>query len=297
MSLEPLKSTRTESVVLALDDTKQRITKKILSNAGMICSCFLFFVAAVVLTTDIKSIESITQIANLGVSFVVILFLTYSMYFSCSDSGIKSGKLSLIYAETCKRCDDMKNHIITNDLYKTLVKFCNDYIKRELKTARSELLSPVGISYEEYEKNCKGRDIEDLKATYSHAQLKAIKRANKLKAIRLTADMICKRSRRGTRRNPLGMNPGTKKTINDVLSFIKITLTSLLTGVVVLDAVVDFSWATIVGVLLKLMPVVVNAFNGYKSGYEYIVIDNVDYMNDQIDLMEQAVRYKEKSED
>ena len=65
----------------------------------------------------------------------------------------------------------------------------------------------------------------------------------------------------------------------------------------ILDAVVDFSWATIVGVVLKLMPVVVNAFKGYKSGYENIVIDNVDYMNEQIDLMEQAIRYKAKSED
>lgn len=295
MPLEPLKNTRTESAILALDETKQRITKKILSNAGMICSCFLFFVAAVVLTTDIKGIESVTQIAELGLSFMVILFLTYSMYFSCSDSGIKNGKLSAAYIDACRRCDDLKNHIITEDLYKQLVSFCKDYVLKELKNACSEVLTPVGISYEEYEDKCKGKDEKELSA-YSEVQLKAIKRANKLKPIKLNADMICKRSRRGARRNPLGITPNTRKAINDTISFVKITLTSLLTGVVVLDAVVDFSWATVVGVLLKLMPVVVNAFNGYKSGYENIVIDSVDYMNDQIDLMEQAIRYKKSEE-
>ena len=297
MPLEPLKNTRTESAILALDETKQRITKKILSNAGMICSCFLFFVAAVVLTTDIKGIQSVAQIAELGLSFVVILFLTYSMYFSCSDSGVKSGKASTMYIEICKRCDELKNRIITRNLYKTLVDFCKDYVRRELRNACIELLSPVNISYEEYEEKCKGKDLETLEDLYSKTQLKAIKRANKLKPIKLSADMICKRSRRGVRRNPLGMNPGTKKVINDAFSFAKITLTSLLTGAVVLDAVVDFSWATIVGVLLKLMPVVVNAFNGYKSGYENIVIDSVDYMNEQIDLMEQAIIYNAKGEE
>ena len=296
MPLEPLKNTRTESAILALDETKQRITKKILSNAGMICSCFLFFVAAVVLTTDIKGIQSVTQIAELGLSFVVILFLTYSMYFSCSDSGTKGGRLTLGYLEVCKKCDELKNQIITQDLYKSLVAFCNDYIRKELKNACSELLSPIGISYEEYEAKCKGKDLKALEEVYSKVQLKAIKRANKLKPIKLTADMICKRNRRGSHRNPLGMSPSTKKAINDCLSFVKITLSSLLTGVVVLDAVVDFSWATIVGVLLKLMPVVLYAFNGYKSGYENIIIDSVNYMNDQIDLMEQAIRYKKSEE-
>lgn len=47
--------------------------------------------------------------------------------------------------------------------------------------------------------------------------------------------------------------------------------------------------------LLKLFPVVLNGFMGYKSGYENIVVDTVNYMNDQADLMRQLIHYVEEN--
>ena len=46
-------------------------------------------------------------------------------------------------------------------------------------------------------------------------------------------------------------------------------------------------------VCLKLVSVIVNGFGGYRTGYENIVIDTVNYMNGQIDLMQQAIQYIE----
>ena len=45
--------------------------------------------------------------------------------------------------------------------------------------------------------------------------------------------------------------------------------------------------------LLKLCPVILNGFTGYKFGYENIVYDTVNYMSDQIDLMHQFKQYIE----
>ena len=42
---------------------------------------------------------------------------------------------------------------------------------------------------------------------------------------------------------------------------------------------------------LKLLAVVMNGFTGYKFGYENIVFDTVNYMDDQTDLMNQAMQY------
>jgi hypothetical protein len=38
-----------------------------------------------------------------------------------------------------------------------------------------------------------------------------------------------------------------------------------------------------------------NGFSGYKFGYENIVFDTTNYMNDQTDLMEQALQYFEEN--
>lgn len=46
---------------------------------------------------------------------------------------------------------------------------------------------------------------------------------------------------------------------------------------------------------MKLFPIVLNGFTGYKSGYENIVVDTVNYMNDQSDLMRQLIHYVEEN--
>ena len=47
--------------------------------------------------------------------------------------------------------------------------------------------------------------------------------------------------------------------------------------------------------ILKLFPIVLNGFTGYQSGYNNIVVDTVNYMNDQADLMRQLIHYVEEN--
>ena len=49
-------------------------------------------------------------------------------------------------------------------------------------------------------------------------------------------------------------------------------------------------WAWVRAGKLKAV-CVMNGFTGYKFGYENIVFDTVNYMDDQTDLMEQAMQY------
>ena len=50
-------------------------------------------------------------------------------------------------------------------------------------------------------------------------------------------------------------------------------------------------------IVLKLLSVILNGFLGYKFGYENIVFDTVNYMNDQKDLMQQVIQYVENHPD
>ena len=84
---------------------------------------------------------------------------------------------------------------------------------------------------------------------------------------------------------------GKQKGIAFGVKFIKISVTTLLTSIIVLDVVINPNWATFAACCLKLMPVILNGFTGYKMGYENIVYDTVNYMSDQIDLIHQFQQF------
>ena len=84
---------------------------------------------------------------------------------------------------------------------------------------------------------------------------------------------------------------GKQKGIAFGVKFIKISVTTLLTSIIVLDVVINPNWATFAACCLKLMPVILNGFTGYKMGYENIVYDTVNYRSDQIDLIHQFQQF------
>ena len=75
--------------------------------------------------------------------------------------------------------------------------------------------------------------------------------------------------------------------------FVRTLITSVLTGVIVLDVIKTPTWATFAACLLKLMPVILNGVMGYRMGYINIAVDTVDYINDQKDLLRQLIEYAE----
>ncbi len=271
---------------------KKRLTRSILNNTGIFVGFFLIFVVIVVFTTEIK-ITSVEFWAQLGLTFFILLFCSYSMYVNCSDSGLKAGRVSDTYQDCKNEYEGLKAQIIERKYQSRLTEFCRYYIDRELKETRTNILSEVGISYEKYIEKYVGKDKKLLQAdeNLSKAQIKAIIKANQTKPVNLTPEMIFKRGRGNGHRSPLGIKPETKRSVHYVAKFIRTTITSLLTGVIVLDVIKYPTWATFAACCLKLLPVILNGFMGYRMGYENITVDTVNYMQDQKDLMQQLIEY------
>lgn len=125
----------------------------------------------------------------------------------------------------------------------------------------------------------------------SKMQADTILSANKVKPITLTPDMIFKRGRGNNKRSPLGMNPQTKKKWNFGIKFITTLITSVLMSLIVCEVIITPNWATFAACLLKLFAVSMQGVFGYKMGFENIVVDTVEYMRDQIDLMQHFLEY------
>lgn len=283
------KKNTVEGALIAVESAKRKTVKTLLDNAGMIVGVFLLFVVAVVTTTDV-SVQTAAENAALGLEFFVLLFCSYGMYINMTDSGRKQGLATTIYKDTCKRYEELKNKIITGGKQVALAEFCKNYVAEELKSARTSILANVGISYEMYEEKLLGKDLDNLEEALTEAQKKAVRLANKLKPVKLTSDMILKRGRGSARRTPLSIDPGKKRSFVFGGKFATTALTSILMGWIALDVITEPSWGAFASVMLKMLAVVLNGFSGYQFGYENIVSDTVNYMNDQSDLMEQVVQ-------
>ena len=291
ISSQPALSKFEESVV-AENQVKNKLKKGFLNYAGIFVGVFLMFAVVVIVTTDI-SFTSFEEMAALGLDFFLLLFCSYSMYINCSDSGMRTGLSSKLYTDALTTFETYKKNIVERRLQARLPEFCRHYIKDELRNSRLEILAVVGISYDIYLKEFISMDDEDVdaRADLSKAQRKAIKKANAVKPIQLTPEMIMKRGRGSYRRAPLGLKPETKKLINFGGKFATTFLVALIMSMIVLDVVAEPTWVIFASCMLKLLAVVMNGFGGYKFGYENIVFDTVNYMSDQVDLMRQAIQY------
>lgn len=288
-----------EKEVLINSAKKKKITKKFFNSAGIFVGVFLMFAVVVLVTVDVRII-TFAEAAGLLLEFFLLLFVSYSMYVTCADSGMRAGLLSDSYLNGYNDFETTKKYIIDTKKQSRLGEFCCHYISEELKYSRTTTLAIVGISYEGYMEKYVGADPEVIRKdkSLSKAQIKAIIKANEIEPIKLTPDMIMKRGRGSNRRAPLGFKPETKKRVNFGMKFLSSVLITLGMSMIVLEDIADLTLSVLAICCLKLLVVVLNGFYGYKFGFENIVVDTVEYMSDQTDLMKQAVQFiEEKSID
>lgn len=284
-----------ERTVILEKKKKKMMLKNILNNAGIIVGVLLMFLVVVITTNDVQ-IKSIKELAPLALDFFIMLFITYSMYVNCSDSGMRAGLQTETYRNSIEKFEIAKKHILDNNIHGKLGSFCCFYISNELKNVRTTILAIVGITFEEYMDKYVGLDeltVENMSGL-SKAQKKAIVRANATQSISLTPEMIMKRGRGSGQRDPLGTTPETKKMINFGVKFVFSLLFSLALSVIVLKPFFEPTWDVIGNCCLKLVVFIANGFSGYKFGYENIIFDTAGYIDDQTDLMNQAILYAEK---
>lgn len=283
-----------EKIPLELDAARKRLTKGLINYAGILISVCLMFAVIMIVTTDVK-ITSFKDIADLGVDFFLLLFCAYASFVSCADSGTRAGLSSRLYNETVAKFNEWKETLIKGNMQCRLAEFCRHYILDELKNVRMSHLAVVGLSYEQYMENYATKDNKEIDALegLSPAQKKAIKKANGTKPITLKPETILRCGRGTPHRAPLEMSPEARKTITFGVRLGQTLIISLGMSIIALDLVTDPSWVVFATVCFKLVSVLYNCFIGYKAGFSNIVIDKVNYMNGQIDLMQQAILYIE----
>ena len=270
---------------------RKKLSQYILGNARTLMIVFILFVVVVVMTTDIR-MATISDIKDFGFEFFVLLFSSYGMYICCADGGIKNGLETDIYKRSLNQFDELKKQI-EDSMLSRMSDFCGHFVNRELQSARMQYLSVVCIPYDVYmDRYVKlGNKEIDALPDLSSAQKKAVKRANRVKPIKLTPEMLMTQGKTTHTRSGLSINPNTIKNIYFGIKMAKMSFMSICMSLIALEIIIEPSWTVFAEVCLKLVTVVINGFDGHKEGFNNITVHTVNYVNNQSDLMRQAIQY------
>lgn len=272
---------------------RKKLSHYILGNARTLMIAFILFTVVVVMTTDIRLV-TISSITDLGLEFFLVLFGSYGMYIVCLDGGVSKGYLTDTYKASVSRFDELKNSI-EESMLPRMNEFCNHYIAEELRKMRMQYLCVACIPYDTYlEKYVKlGKKDIDALTDLTDVQKKAIKKANSVRPVKLTPEMIMTQGKTVHTRSVLTTSPDAMKNIAIGVKILKMSVISVCVSLIALELILEPSWVVFAEVCLKLVTVVINGFDGHKDGFNNITVFTVNYVNTQSSLMKQAKQYIE----
>lgn len=272
---------------------RRKLSQYIMGNARTLMIVFILFSVIVVMTTDIKLV-TISSIKDFGLEFFLLLFASYAFYVVNADGGTSAGYATDVYKAAVERFSELKEQVLENSRYSRMNEFCAYYIAEELKRTRTQYLLVAGINYEEYLEKYVKLDKSEIRerTELTKLQKKAIIKANRVRQIRFTPDMMTSmQGRSAFTRFALYFTPKWHKNFAFGTKFIKMSFVAVGMSLIALQVILEPSWSVFAEVCMKLVTVVINGFDGRTMGYNNIVIDTVSYTNTQSDLMHQAIQY------
>lgn len=291
--LDDLFSGEVAHEVRASDGVKKKAIKTARAYFGMAVTAAVVFLTIVVKTTSISQI-TVESALSLTLDFFLCFLLNYVAYLSMYDSGTQAGLQTLEYRAARELHTAKKKEVRDADVERRMDAFCRWYCAEELVRFRAHLVEPKGIKYDEYAEKYMTLSREEIKASeLTKDQKKAVLAANSAKQIRLNTTMIMSAGGRVIRRSPLGLSPSERGMITRGRKLASQFILSLLLTPMAFELVSEPKWTTFVSVMVQVVVVLFNAFLGKINGQDAIVVDRVNYLNDQADLMTRAIRWAE----
>lgn len=272
---------------------RKKLSQHILGNARTFIIVFILFAVIVVMTTDIRLV-TVSSITDLGLDFFLLLFASYGMYVCCADGGVNAGYSTDIYKTSVARFEELKKKI-EGSMLTRMDEFCTHYVDEELRKMRMQYLSVVCIPYDVYIEKYVSLGAKEIDALpeLKDGQKKAVKKANKVKRIKLTPERIMTLGKGIHARSVLSITPDAMKNIAFGKKIVKMSFVSICMSMIAFEVITQPTWTVFAGVCLKLVPVVINGFDGHKEGFANITVHTVNYVNSQSTLMQQAILYIE----
>ena len=272
-------------------NTLRKTVNGFIGNIGIIIAAMTLFCAAAVFFMDI-SLASFVSV-NFSLSFIILLFCAYTIYFSLADTGMRAALSDKAYLKAKEDYESIRKDLRKNGKLESLGEFCHEYVKNELVSAKKELLLSSGISYSEFCEKYSGKDKITLPSELSRKAKRSIIAANRIKPVHLSPDMLLSVGHNSGERRILHKAPEKKRFISTLHALVPTTVTSFFAVSIVCSVIKEPSSAVFIECLIKLFTLIWNGSKGFLMGYNNIAIDTTAYLSDCTDILTRFSGYTE----
>ena len=242
----------------------------ITTNVFLILLCMI---AALVSFWDVK----FTFDKSFNVSFVaVLLYIVATTVFRTKyDGGLYKGKQTKEYKEAFENFSKKRQHIVDANLTDELRDWCNDFRRKDLENARKSIVCPYML-YQEYLEKYVNLDNKQIKKLNLPKKVKkALKAANRLDPVDLTADMLLNVSfskQIFAKRNLLPCSGDEKKHIDSTSFYVRRFFATFVCVMFIVEIVSDPTFDTFLQWAIRMIPVastfITAPYSGFKNATE-----------------------------
>lgn len=191
----------------------------------------------------------------------------------------------------------LRNGVIYFDKY-GMNDYADMYVHGELKAARTNSLTEISMSYEEYEREYLGLGKKALEKTdLSKHERKVVWRTNKILPVKLESWMITRSRKVSFHRIAVDSSAQEKKSTDSKLHFAISLITTLAASFAVVDVASAFSMQVLILALVRLIPFIINIPLGLIRGYGLYATREVSNFESLCTLIDSANVYFEGKEE
>lgn len=241
---------------------------------------------------DVNSNISIFQI---GLESVILYGATVSINLLLRSFARRKGMATDMWSKAFAAVARNNDWIVSKGIANKTTEYCRAWEDAELNSSRERILADAGISLAEFNEKYLKYTVKEIKKGYSDLskfERSTIRRAKRCSRLHFNEDYLSVYSRDGKRKSPSQLMT-TKAAEHWTIVRILITtaITSVLGVSMALTLITDFSFATIVMCLVKIIIVLLSGTVGMVGGYNMTAVRAVEEMNIKVDEQNRFIKW------
>lgn len=235
------------------------------------------------------------SIADVGYECAILYGATVAIYLLLRSFARRKGKSTQGYMAACEKVEKNCARILRENIAYKAIQYCREWEERELENTRSRLLAAVKITIDDFNKLYLKYTVGEIKKMHTEltkTELKAIRAAKRVKVLKFNENYLSVAYGSNRRRSPSQyMTTATMEKLTVVRVVITTAITSVFGVTLALQLIADFSFATVVMCLVKIMIIAISGVIGMAGGYNMTAVKAVDEMKYKAGEQEAFIRW------
>lgn len=252
-------------------------------------------IAAVLSFTDFSF--SAGNIRSLTALTLFLYIITLFVYRNRYESGMARGRTDAEYLKALEAYRELRGKISDKNLASRVPEFCAYYKKKELREYRESLLCDIEMDYDTYKEKYITMPKKDImKLKISLEAKKTLLRCNQAKPVKLYPGMMLNESGEFDREKLIGKSGRQRERHDKRKEAITRAVYVLFGAAVTLDIIFNFSPATIIQWVVRMLPIVIAAMSGNDQGFCNVTVTETNFKRDQTNVLGLFMEYIEKNQ-